>query len=154
MHSLLFVCTANICRSPMAMALFREKVKNLDENWRIESAGTWAFEGAQVAREVTQVLANRGLEVNDHRSRLVTHELLASFDLILTMEQGQKEALKVEFPDIAGRIVLLSELIGQRFDIKDPMGGPLYEFEETAKEFERLFEQGYEKILEQIQPTT
>jgi len=147
MPAIIFICTANICRSPLATALFREKVRQSDESWRVESAGTWAYEGERAVENVFQVLESRGLDISDHRSRLATHDLLASFDLILTMEQGHMEALKAEYPDLAGRIYMLSEVTSQNLDIKDPMGGPLYEFEETAKEFERIFDQGFENIL-------
>jgi len=147
MPAIIFICTANICRSPLATALFREKVRQSDERWRVESAGTWAYEGERAVENVFQVLESRGLDISDHRSRLATHDLLASFDLILTMEQGHMEALKAEYPDLAGRIYMLSEVTSQNLDIKDPMGGPLYEFEETAKEFERIFDQGFENIL-------
>jgi len=131
----------------MATALFRARVGQADESWRVESAGTWALEGEKAAEKVVQVLDSRGLEVSDHRSRLATRELLAEFDLILTMEQGHMEALKVEYPELSIRIHMLSEVIGQLFDIRDPMGGPLDEFEATAKEFELIFDKAYENIL-------
>lgn len=148
MPSLIFICTANICRSPMAMAIFLNRVQQQDESWRVESAGTWAYEGDPASEKVVQVLAGRGLDISNHRSRLVSHDILSDFDLILTMEQGQMEALKVEFPDLAGRVYMLSEMIGMKFDIKDPIGGPLYEFEETANEFERIFDEGDQTIYE------
>lgn len=131
----------------MAMALFREKVRNTDERWRVESAGTWAYEGELAAEMVQHVLFERGLDISDHRSRIVTQDLLSGFDLILTMEQGHMEALKTEFPELEQRICMLSELIEQKFEIKDPIGGPQYEYEQTAKEFERIFELGYDKML-------
>jgi len=154
MPSILFVCTANICRSPLAMVLFREKVGLDVDNWRVESAGTWAYDGSPAAEMVRQVLSERGLDISDHRSRMVTKELLSNFDLILTMEQGHMEALKAEFPDLANRVYMLSEVIGQRFDITDPIGGIQYEFEQTAREFERIFDLGFEKILQLIQQSS
>ncbi len=138
----------------MAMALFREKVRHSTESWRVESAGTWTYEGEPAAEMVQQVLSERGLDISTHRSRIVTKEILSEFDLILTMEQGHMEALKAEFPDLALRIYMLSEVIGQRFDIKDPIGSPQYEFEHSAKEFERIFEKGYEGILNLIHPAS
>jgi protein-tyrosine phosphatase len=66
-----------------------------------------------------------GLDTSGHRSRRVTGEMMADFDLILTMEAGHKEALLVEFPELAGRIYMLSEMVGDRRDIADPIGGPL-----------------------------
>ncbi|TLN21732.1 low molecular weight protein arginine phosphatase, partial [bacterium] len=125
--AVLFVCTANICRSPMAVALFRAI---LAENgydprfWRIESAGTWAPRGKPAAVEVVALLAARGLNVKAHRSRSVSAELLSGFHLILTMEAGQKEALQVEFRPLEGKVFTLAEMAGENGAVEDPTGGP------------------------------
>ena len=146
MPSVLFVCTANICRSPLAMALFRDKMEGEPDEWRVESAGTWALTGEPAAQKSQQVLAERGLDVSEHRARSVSLELLSSFNLILTMEKGHKEALQVEFPGISDRVYMLSEMIGSGFDIHDPIGGPLVDFQDTAEELERILTEGFEKI--------
>lgn len=131
----------------MAMGLFQKKVGS-DPDWRIESAGTWSIEGQPAASYTVEVLAQRGIDISDHRSRAVTGELLGQFNLILTMEEGHKEALRVEFPKIASRVYLLSEMVGEHYNIADPMGGPIEHFELTAQEFERIFENGFDKISE------
>jgi protein-tyrosine-phosphatase len=146
MHSVLFVCTANICRSPMAAALLRAKVAAESADWRIESAGTWAREGSPAATRTLLVMKERGLDISDHGSRSVSRELLKSFNLILTMEHGQKEAMQIEFPEVARRIYLLSEMIGQRFEIADPMGGFDEDFQATAKEIDDLLDRGLQRI--------
>ena len=145
MHTVLFVCTANICRSPMAMGLLRKKVGQ-SVGWRIESAGTWSILGEPPAWNTQLVLDQRGINVRDHRSRPVHLELLREFMLILVMEAGHKEALQVEFPEIADRVHLVSEMIGATYNIPDPMGNSFESFEETAKEFEQILDQGFEKI--------
>ena len=146
MPSVLFVCTANICRSPMAMGLFRRKVQGLP-GWRVESAGTWTIEGQPAASYSQMVLQSRGIDIHDHRSRPVDRELLSKFNLILTMESGHKEALKVEFPEFADRVYLVSEMIEAGYNIPDPMGGSVDGFEETAGDFERIFDHGFEMIV-------
>lgn len=146
-RSILFICTANICRSPMAMGLFRELVSQSGDEWRIESAGVWADPGFPAARNTQKVLEARGLEVNDHRSRPVSAEMIDEFDLILVMERNHQEALRAAFPDKADHIYLLSELIDERSDIVDPVGGSLADYEDTALELEKIFEQGFDKIL-------
>lgn len=147
MHTVLFVCTANICRSPMAMGLLRQKVGFADD-WRIESAGTWSISGEPPAWNSLLVLAQRGIDIRDHRSRPVSRDLLKEFQLILVMEAGHKEALRVEFPEVADRVYLLSEMVGNSYDIPDPMGFSLQSFEETLRELEHILDQGFARISE------
>jgi protein-tyrosine-phosphatase len=77
----------------------------------------------------------------------VTRELLERFNLILVMERGHQEALRVEFPELSNRIHLLSEMAGMRHDIYDPMGGSRADYEGTAKELEQLIEKGFDMIV-------
>lgn len=146
MHSVLFVCTANICRSPMAAALLRAKVAAEAADWRIESAGTWALEGNPAASQAQLIMKERGQDIFAHSSRSVSRELLKSFNLILTMEHGHKEAMQIEFPEVSRRIFTLSEMIGQRFEIADPIGGSTADFQATADEIEELLTRGFERI--------
>lgn len=81
-----------------------------------------------------------------HRARLVSRDLLASFQLILTMERGHKEAIRTEFPELAGRVFLLSEMVDQNYNISDPMGSPLVEFESTARDLDQILTNGFTKI--------
>ncbi len=147
MYSVLFVCTANMCRSPMAMGLLTNKVSASPE-WRIESAGTWSYEGQPVVENTRQVLEARGITITGFRSRTVHLDLLRQFNLILTMEAGHKEALEIEFPSIANRVYLLSEMVGEHNDIPDPIGQPIDEFEKLAGELEQMIDQGFERIQE------
>jgi protein-tyrosine-phosphatase len=145
---ILFVCTANQCRSPMASILFQNLVNKPTDirYWRIESAGTWAIDGIPAAESAQIVMERRGLDLGQHKSRGVNAEMLSSFDLILTMESGHKESLRIEFPKVAKRVFLLSEMTGKQFDIHDPIGGSIDDYEATATELERLLIQGFENI--------
>ena len=149
MPSVLFVCTANICRSPMASALFKSLVAQRADakSWRVASAGVWAMEGSSAARNSQAVVASRGLDLSSHRAQGVSRELLRRFNLILTMEQGHKEALRAEFPDLASRIYLLTEMVERNADIRDPIGGTMIDYEDTARELEQILTQGMEKIV-------
>ena len=146
MHSVLFVCAANICRSPMAMGLLQWKVNHDKENWLIKSAGVWALENQTAARHTQKLLSERGVDLSNHHSRLVNFDLVEDFNLILVMERNQKEALKTAFPNQASKIYLLSEMVSESFEIVDPVGGSLVDFRVTAQEIEDILNEGFNNI--------
>ncbi len=146
MRSVLFICSANVCRSPMAMGLWQAQVCPAAAEWRIESAGIWALIGASVAQNTQSILKNRGIDLSAYRSRQVTAKIMKDFNLVLTMESGQKEALRLAFPQFATRIYMLSEMIGQVFEIEDPMGQGQDEFNLTAQEIDLILSEGSQTI--------
>lgn len=150
MPSILFICTENRFRSPLAAALLSEAIQKekVEGSWRVESAGTWTKAGQPVAKaalEAAKRLGLKGLEA--HVSREVDQELLNQFDLILVMEIGHQVAMEIEFPTIFGRLMLLSEIVdGMPYNIPDPShqnDNP----EEIVLELQRLIQRGRKKIL-------
>lgn len=148
MHSVLFVCTANQCRSPMAEALWRDYVtaNHLDGVWDIASAGTWTGKGRAAMPLTIQVLGEQGLEMRGHRSQPVDWPLIYQYRLILVMEQGHKEALQHEFPEARDRIFLLSEMSGPGYSVADPVRGGLLDYRNTLAEIADLLVRGAERI--------
>jgi protein-tyrosine-phosphatase len=154
MSSVLFVCTGNSCRSPMAEVIFRAHLQQqnlLDATWRVESAGTWASDGAPAAQNAVELMARRGLDLSKHRSRTVTAAMLAQFQLILVMETNHKEALLIEFPTLKDRIFMLSEMVGRKISVADPVTKDISVYQLCAKEMEAYIVQGWKKILELAQ---
>ncbi len=91
-------------------------------DWNILSAGTWTVEGLPAMPEAIKQAKELGLDILEHRSRKITPQLIQQTDLILTMEQGQKEALQNEFRDSAAKVSLFSEVVeGIPYDIPDPI---------------------------------
>jgi len=150
--TILVVCTANQCRSPAAAALLQRHLPVQDPNreWRILSAGVWAHENLPADARMCTVAAEWGLDLEGHRSRSVDQELLAASHLVLTMEVGQCEALRSEFPAYAQRIHCFAELIGIRYDIADPIGRSVEVYRATLRELERIVSTGGARLAEMI----
>ena len=153
MPNILFVCTANICRSPMAEAMFDQLVrsKKLPGSWTVASAGTWAQDGNRASENGRELMNTWDLDISKHRSRIVRPGLLEAADLILTMEESHKEALLAEFAGLAGRVFMLSEMTGTVRDIGDPYGGSMQEYRDTAREIAGYLDKGYPKILKLLE---
>lgn len=130
----------------MAEGLLKGMVAEEAYLWRIESAGVWALADQPAALFTRQVLQDRGVYLPDFRSRSITKELMAEFNLILTMERGHKEALRAAFPEYAGKVYMLREMAGRSGDIVDPIGSPIEDYEDTAKEIESILKNGYERL--------
>jgi protein-tyrosine-phosphatase len=151
MPSVLFVCTANQFRSPIAALCFSKVVRNEedDANWTIESAGTWTSTGLQappVAMRVAGMLGLEGLE--GHLTRQIDHDLIGQYHLIIVMENNHKEAILNEFPAVSDRLYTLSELAtGIPYDIPDP-AYPDIDPEDVGRELKNLINRGKKKILE------
>jgi protein-tyrosine-phosphatase len=150
MPSILIVCTANICRSPMAEAILKRLVSKRPDadQWHIESAGTWALKGCSAAENSQSVMQSMGLDIHSHRSQAVSLDMIHRFDLILTMENNHKEGLIAGFNLDNNRIYLLSEMVGLSMDIPDPIRGQIVNYEETARLLERILSEGIERIYQ------
>lgn len=154
MYRILFVCTANLYRSPLAAAFFCRKLQadGLTRRWRVASAGTWTTPGRRVPSDVLMAAGRLGIDLTSHLTRQVDHDLLSKFDLILVMEKGHREALRIEFPFIQEKIHLLSELADQlEYDIGDP-AKPRVDINEIVIEMSRLIERAYPNICQLAQP--
>jgi protein-tyrosine phosphatase len=144
MPTILILCHANQFRSVLTEFALRARL-NPDE-WQVSSAGVWATEGLPAARGLAEW---SGLpEMAAHRSRAVDVAMLEAADLVLVMERGQKEALSHEFPEVAGRVYLLSEMSARvAFDIPDPaLGGE--NPKKLIAEILSLVEKGLPRIIE------
>lgn len=149
-RSILFVCTANQCRSPMAEALLKSLVAQRGEAdyWRIQSAGTWAEPGHPVTQLAQTVMRKRAVDLSDHRSHPIDPQLLECASVVLVMTRHHQEALQAEFPATQGKVYLLSQLVGLNFDIEDPYGGSLDEYELCATDLQNILTEGYDRLTE------
>ena len=137
----------------MAAALFKELLRrsNLLDRYRVESAGTWAEDGLPATTMAGQAMAERGLDLSDHRSRRIRGEWMPGFDLVLVMEDGHREALQIEFPDIADRVRLLAGMAGEDISIPDPVGGSIESYRALADELADLLLRGLAHIRNAVE---
>src|SRR5258707_6185850 len=148
MPSVLFVCTANQFRSPIAAARLNARLIQEERPgvWKIASAGTWTTPGLPALPLACELARNYGMNLDEHRTSLVSQAQLAEFDLVLVMEAGHREALLTEFPFAASYLFMLSEVVDEiRYDIHNPTNS----YEEAVKcvvDLCDLMDRGYEKI--------
>ena len=148
--SVLIVCTANRCRSPMAEALLLDYVARVDvvREWRISSAGTWAIENLPAMPLAIAVMEERRIDLRAHRSSQVDADLLQRNNLILVMKKGHKESICLEFPHIAERVYLISEMADYAYEIEDPVAGTIVDYRNTAEQLYALIQEGHRRIHE------
>lgn len=141
MKKIMFICSGNTCRSPLAEGLFK---KYLQENnitdIEVGSAGVGAFPGDAVSINSILVASNRGVDISDHRARNINPEHLITTDLFFCMSDSHKQVLLRHCDE--EKIIVLN--------VPDPYGRPIEVYEECANQLESQFS----KILETIQNTT
>jgi len=150
MRHILFVCTANQCRSPMAAGLFQQQIAQAGEadRWRVASAGTWADDGRSATLLARSAMAEKNIDISGHRSRLLDGDLLRGVDVILVMTRNHLEAICAEFPEVADKTFLISQLIGQTYDIVDPVQGTLDDYRRCAADLQKILKDGYTRLAE------
>ena len=126
MKTILFVCTGNICRSPMAEGLFRHAVKGRNE-FRVISAGVGAVDGLPPSEHAVRALKELGIDIAKQRSHMLTAELVHQADYIFGMTHSHVDAITMLYPHAAEKTFLLREfdetLDSYENDISDPIGG-------------------------------
>lgn len=133
----LFVCTGNICRSPLAASLLERALQDRGLEVDVTSAGTGAWDGAPASEGAYLVGLERGLDLSGHRARLLTRELVDEADLILTMARHHRA--RVDELGGEGKVFVLGEYAGKGDDeVSDPFGGDLAVYRDTAQELEAL----------------
>ncbi len=152
MGEILFVCTGNTCRSVMAEALLKYHAKNKYGKLPLEikSAGISAMEGMDATPETRQALKQEeGIELEEHRSRQVTPELLEEARAVIVMTLRHKRALESEHPGVSHKVKLLKEISGEsggNLDVADPFGEDLKKYRETLKEIDKHVQNLVERL--------
>lgn len=139
---ILFVCTGNTCRSPMAEALFRQMLADRigckpdelpDHGYFVSSAGIAASYGSPASPESTTLAAERGANLDAHESQPLTERLLNHADFVYTMTRSHRQAILSRRPEVADRVRVLASDGG---DVPDPFGAGMDEYERCLEAIE------------------
>ncbi|MBT8036488.1 MAG: hypothetical protein KJO21_02980 [Verrucomicrobiae bacterium] len=136
-QSVLFVCTGNTCRSPMAEGLLKSALRD-ELDVQVGSAGVAAMPGQGASRETQNVLKANKARLENFKSRQVDQALLDDASLVVAMTEAHADLVKRFFPDCAGDVKLLCDFIDPDeglagVDVPDPIGMGRAAYEEVAE---------------------
>ncbi len=148
---IIFVCTGNTCRSPMAEAIFKDiiKEKGMDENIQVSSAGVYAFVGDPAGYQAIEVMKNEfGIDIKSHRAKVLDDTDVENADIILTMTKHHKNMIIDIYPKASEKVHVLKEFVGAKgdSDIIDPFGQDYTAYKKCADEIEGLLVDIFEII--------
>jgi protein arginine phosphatase len=130
------VCTANVCRSPMAEALLRHALAVEPEplkSIRVTSAGVSAWGGAPITPLSAMVLKKVGIDMEKHQSRELNEQMLSHAVLVVCMTESHRRAIKMDYPGLKAPVILMREFLPPPalHEVPDPFGADLATYEDT-----------------------
>ncbi|WP_335871468.1 low molecular weight protein arginine phosphatase [Bacillus sp. 2205SS5-2] len=135
---ILFVCTGNTCRSPMAEAILTQSKRE----WTVKSAGIFATDGGPASTGTKQVLRENDI-IQEHSSRMLRRDDIDWADYIFTMTSSHKHAINQQFPQAADKMFTVKEFVTEHpydRDVSDPFGGSVEIYRKTYKELQVLID--------------
>lgn len=144
--NILFICTGNTCRSPMAEGLCRIKGRKENADINVLSAGLHAFVGQPVSSEAVEALRPRA-NIAGHKARQVDDTILAAADIVITMTLSHKMTLLSVYPQYASKVFTFTELAEGGGEIDDPYGRSQEVYNSCARKLGRLLDKAWPKII-------
>jgi protein-tyrosine phosphatase len=154
MRKILFVCTANIARSPLAEYAFQKALADRGVTSVLaESAGTMACDGSPAASMSVKEGARRGLNLSRHRSRLLTRQMVKEAEMVLVMERHQYDHTLALVPGASEKTFMLASFIPGRDDdeIADPYGGDAEYFRQALDDIVEAVEALADKVAKNLE---
>ncbi|MCL2499105.1 MAG: low molecular weight protein arginine phosphatase [Defluviitaleaceae bacterium] len=145
---ILFVCTGNTCRSPMAAVMASKLLVEAGLDYTVRSAGVSASPECKASAHAVTVMREEGCDLLSHRSQRVTGELVSQADLVLAMTSGHRAAVVSAYPFAADKTFVLCEYAESGNNISDPFGGDYGTYRECASQIKTQLERCIKKIKE------
>ncbi|NMA86582.1 MAG: low molecular weight protein arginine phosphatase [Tissierellia bacterium] len=146
--NILFVCTGNTCRSPMAQGILEDMAKEKGLGIVVKSAGVYALDGSNASVNAIRALREDNIDISNHRASIVHRDLIEEADLILTMGKSHKDILVSKYGFAQDKIHILNEFIyGIEKDIIDPFGGSIQVYNNTKYELYNAMEELLKKLM-------
>ena len=146
MSDIVFVCTGNTCRSPMAAALASALLNKHGLRVSIGCAGVSAMAGQSISRNAKLVLDEFGIDFSEHKAQGIGDKLLKEADLVLAMTVSHLSFVKHVFPNT--NAFTLAEYAGEFYDVSDPFGGDINEYRKCAEQINGLLEKSLNRFKE------
>ena len=144
-QNILILCIGNICRSPIAEALFIERFKQDGlANMTVSSAGLGALVDRPADAVGQALMLQKGIDMSSHRARQISQDILFGSDLILTMSTDQQKEVEVNYPGTCGRVHRLGKWGG--YDVPDPYQRPKLVFEQALAMIDQGVDEWYRKL--------
>jgi len=139
LKKILFVCSGNTCRSPLAEGIGKRLLEHtVDSGVEVLSAGTSTVDGCPASAHSVTVARDHGIDISDHQSRFLNATLVREVDLIVTMGGNHRATVLVIDPDAEAYTRMLSEFSDELSgDIQDPIGGSRDDYDETYTSIEK-----------------